>query len=237
MNEAIGTAPAMRSWHGAGALIARLLAAPVTAAIVLVGIWVSGGAITNDFTLAMWLTVAWMALSGLAALAIAWRSRGFRWPVLVGYAVTAGAVGLVLGSSMFFDNVVNERLARAGTGGNTALAAGNFEAVRHEASGQARAIELADGRRVLTLTRFAVDNGPDLRVYLVAGPATSESEVDDVIDLGGLKGNKGNQQYTIPSGVDLERHSTVVIWCRAFSALFARAPLTPRPDTDTSPEE
>jgi electron transfer DM13 len=227
MNEAIGTAPLMRSRRGAGGLIVRLLAAPVTAVIVLVGIWVSGGVITNDFTLAMWLTVAWMGLAGLGALGVAWRSRGFRWPVLVGYVVTAGAVGLVLGSSMFFDDVVNEQVARAGTAGNTALAAGNFEPVRHEASGQAHAIELADGQRVLTLTSFAVDNGPDLRVYLVAGPAASEGEVDDVIDLGGMKGNKGNQQYTIPSGVDLERHSTVVIWCRAFSALFARAPLTP----------
>ena len=227
MNEAIGTAPVMRSWRCAGGLIVRLLAAPVTAVIVLVGIWVSGGVITNDFTLAMWLTVAWMALAGLATLGIAWRSRGFRWPVLVGYAVTAAAVSVVLGSSMFFDNVVNEQVARAGVGGNTALAAGNFEPVRHEASGRARAIELADGQRVLTLTSFAVDNGPDLRVYLVAGPAASEGQVDDVIDLGGLKGNKGNQQYAIPSDANLARHSTVVIWCRAFSALFARAPLEP----------
>lgn len=226
MNEAIRTAPAVRSSRGARGLTMRLLAAPVAAASVLTGIWVTGGLITNDFTLAMWLTAAWMALAGVAALAIAWRSRGFRWPVLAGYAVTVGAVGLFLGSSMFFEDVVNERVARAGAGGNTALAAGSFEAVRHEASGQAQAIELADGRRVLTLTSFAVDNGPDLRVYLVAGPAASEDEVDDVIDLGRLKGNKGSQQYTIPTGVDVERHSTVVIWCRAFSVLFARAPLT-----------
>lgn len=226
MSEAIGTAPTLRERRSPARLFLRMLAAPATAAIVLVGIWVSGGVITNDFTLAMWLAVAWMALAGLAALAIARRSRAFRWPVLTGYAVTAAVVGVVLGSSMFLDNVVNEQVARAGTGGNTSLAAGTFEPVRHEASGRARAIELADGRRVLTLTSFAVDNGPDLRVYLVAGPAASEGEVDDIVDLGGLKGNKGNQQYTIPSGVDLERHSTVVIWCRAFSALFARAPLT-----------
>jgi hypothetical protein len=226
MSEAIGTAPALRGRRAVSGLIVRWLAAPLTAAIVLLGIWVSGGVITNDFALAMWLTVAWMAVAGLAAVAVALRSRPFRWPVLAGYAATAGVVGIVLGSSMFFDNVVNERVARAGTGGNTALAGGSFEPVRHEASGRARAIQLADGRRVLTLTSFTVDNGPDLRVYLVAGPAASEGQIDDVVDLGGLKGNKGNQQYTIPSGVDLERHSTVVIWCRAFSALFARAPLT-----------
>ena len=79
---------------------------------------------------------------------------------------------------------------------------------------------------MLTLTNFEVDNGPDLRVYLVAGPARDESGVDDFEDLGALKGNQGNQQYELPSGVDLERYSTVVIWCRAFSVNFARAPLT-----------
>jgi hypothetical protein len=225
MSEAIGTAPTMGRRRRAGGLSVRLLAAPVTAAIVLLGIWVSGGVITNDFTTAMRLTAAWMALAGLSALAIAVRSRGFRWPVLAGYALTAGIVGVVLGSAMFFDNVVKEQVARGGVRGNTVVAAGAFEPVRHSARGRARAIELGDGRRVLTLTSFAVDNGPDLRVRLVAGPAASEGELADFVDLGGLKGNKGNQQYAIPNDLDLDRHSTVAIWCRAFSVLFARAPL------------
>ena len=37
--------------------------------------------------------------------------------------------------------------------------------------------------------------------------------------------HKGRAQYEIPRGLDLDRYSTVVIWCRAFSANFARAPL------------
>ena len=77
---------------------------------------------------------------------------------------------------------------------------------------------------MLTLTGFEVDNGPDLRLYLVAGPARDEGEVRDYVDLGALKGNRGDQQYRLPAGVDLERYPTVVVWCRAFSVLFARAP-------------
>jgi hypothetical protein len=42
---------------------------------------------------------------------------------------------------------------------------------------------------------------------VVAGPARDESEVEDFEDLGALKG-------------------TVVIWCRAFSVNFARAPFS-----------
>ena len=108
---------------------------------------------------------------------------------------------------------------------NVLLARGSFESVAHSAVGTATAIRTAAGARVLTLTNFEVDNGPDLRVYLVAGPARDESEVEDFEDLGALKGNKGNQQYELPRDIDLGRYTTVVIWCRAFSVNFARAPL------------
>jgi hypothetical protein len=220
-------------------LALRLLAVPVTVAVVLAGVWVTGGLVTNDFALAMWLSAGWMALAGLLALGVAAHSRAFRWPVLGAYAVTAVVLGAYLGSSVFTDDVVDEQVAVAapapagGTttergrveGRNVLVAAGRFQSVRHEAAGNAQAIRLAEGGRVLTLTDFEVDNGPDLRVYLVASPATAEDEVDEFVDLGALEGNVGSQQYELPRSVDLDRYSTVVIWCRAFSVLFARAPL------------
>lgn len=160
----------------------------------------------------MWLTIAWMALAGLAALAVAVRSRQLRWAVLGAYAVTAALAGAFLGSSVVFDDIVDEPVAmapaRAVTDAaprNVRLRSGRFESVRHPAAGVATVIRLARGGRVLTLTGFEVDNGPDLRLYLVAGPAREEGEVRDFLDLG--------------------RHATVVVWCRAFSVLFARAPL------------
>jgi hypothetical protein len=210
----------------------RLLAIPATVVIVVAGIWLTGAVVTNDFTLAMRLTAGWMALAGVIAVAVALRSRAFRWPVLGAYAATIVVIGGYLSLSMFRDDVVDEQVAVAAPRApsssaprNVLLGAGRFESVRHEAEGRAQAIELSRGGRVVTLTNFEVDNGPDLRVYLVAGRARTEGEVDDFEDLGGLKGNVGNQQYEIPAGVDLERYSTVVIWCRAFSVLFARAPL------------
>ena len=214
----------------------RLLAIPATAALVLAGLWVTGALITNDFMVAMWLTIAWMGVAGAAALAVAARSRGLRWPVLGAYLVTAAVAGAFLGSSVVFDDVVDEQVAtalepaepvagEAPPPGNTRLRRGRFESVRHPATGVATAIRLARGGRVLTLTGFEVDNGPDLRLYLAAGPARGEDEVQDFVDLGALKGNRGDQQYRLPAGLDLRRHSTVVVWCRAFSVLFARAPL------------
>jgi hypothetical protein len=212
-----------------------LLSIPVVVAVVLLGIWITGGLITNDFTLSMWLTAGWMGLSGVICLAVAARSRRLRWPVLGAYVAVAVAAGAYLGSSLVFDDVVREQVAVAVAAPasaprgdqpprNIRLRAGRFEAVGHPARGAATLIRLAEGGRVLTLTNFEVDNGPDLRLYLVAGPARSEGEVDDFVDLGALKGNRGDQQYEIPRGVDLGRYTTPVVWCRAFSVLFARAP-------------
>jgi hypothetical protein len=227
-----------------------LASIPVVVIVVVLGIWATGAVITNNFAVAMWLTVGWMLLTGLVCLAIAVRSAALRWPVLGAYVAVAFAAGGYLGSSTLIDDVVDEQVAtaapaadatgsaddaeatadsrpgRAAPPRNVRLRVGRFNAVRHPAAGTATVIRLAEGGRVLTLTDFDVDNGPDLRVYLVAGPARSEGEVDDFVDLGGLKGNRGNQQYEIPDRVDVDRYATAVIWCRAFSVLFARAPLT-----------
>jgi hypothetical protein len=216
----------------------QLAVAVAVVVILAAGIWVSGGVITNHFGLAMALTAAWMGIAAAACLAIAWRRPGLRVSVIGAYLLTAIVVGGYLGRSTLIDDEVNERVVkvtqplpdRAGGGAaerprNVLLRRGSFESVAHPAAGTATTIRTAAGTRVLTLTNFEVDNGPDLRVYLVAGPARDESGVDDFEDLGALKGNKGNQQYELPRQLDLERYSTVVIWCRAFSVNFARAPL------------
>src|SRR5688572_21629211 len=89
----------------------RLLAVPATAAVVLAGLWVTGGLISNDFRVAMVLTAAWMALAGATALLIAVRSRALRWPVLAAYVVTAAVAGVYLGASVVADDVVDEQVA------------------------------------------------------------------------------------------------------------------------------
>lgn len=43
--------------------------------------------------------------------------------------------------------------------------------------------------------------------------------------LGKLKANNGNQNYNIPSEIDLAKYDTVLIWCRPFSVLFGSADL------------
>jgi hypothetical protein len=103
------------------------------------------------------------------------------------------------------------------------LARGQFRSHEHATAGTARVIRDTDGRRYLTLTLFSTSPGPDLRVRLVPG-GSIDGGADEAVDLGALKGNRGNQQYAIPRDIDVSDR-VVVIWCRAFSAPFGSAAL------------
>lgn len=101
---------------------------------------------------------------------------------------------------------------------------GTFESDAHPTSGQALVLGNGTGQRFLRLQNFATDNGPDLNVYLVN---SSTGDVSDYVDLGDLKGNIGDQNYEIPSDLDLSVYDEVVIWCVRFGVGFGDARLTP----------
>jgi len=90
----------------------------------------------------------------------------------------------------------------------------------HNAEGVAKIIQLADGTDILRLENFKATNGPDLYVYL-----STDKTNADIVNLGRLKGNIGNQNYLIPAGTDISKYNTALIWCRAFSVLFGSAQL------------
>ena len=216
-------------------LVTPLLSIPCVAAVVVAGVWVTGGVISNDFRTSMALTAVWLALAGSVCIAIGLRSRRFRLPVVGAYLATVTVVGGYLALSTFRDRVVDERVVTASAPAasapspgraerrNVQLAVGRFRSHEHETNGSAKVVRLADGRRFLTLTSFATSAGPDLRVRLVPGD-TSNGGASGSIDLGALKGNRGDQQYELPRRASLGGR-TVVIWCRAFSAPFGSAPL------------
>jgi hypothetical protein len=91
----------------------------------------------------------------------------------------------------------------------------------HNAEGMVKVIPLNNGNNILRLENLRATNGPDLYVYLATDKTNSDS-----ISLGKLKANNGNQNYNVPSGTDLAKYDTVLIWCRPFSVLFGSAKLT-----------
>jgi hypothetical protein len=210
---------------------------------LLGGLWVASGLIAPTYLTSIIFGVVWFVLASVALGKAVKRRPDLKWWVRGTFLVTAVACGAAFAWTSLRDEKVNEKVvtgvpvkaqAEAATAAkkkhapapkmNVAVAAGEFEvADEGSAAGTATLVRKAEGGRVLTLTDFEVANGPDLRVYLVPGDG---KDTGDKIDLGGLKGNIGNQQYEVPDDADTPaKYRTVVIWCRSFSVAFARATL------------
>ena len=103
---------------------------------------------------------------------------------------------------------------------------GTVRPLAHSARGRA-AVVVTGGRRTMTLRSFRIDPGPRVRVWLVPRRASGDGQfARKHVDLGRLKGNRGNQRYSIPRSVDLRRFSSVVFWCVPFTQGLARADLS-----------
>jgi hypothetical protein len=101
----------------------------------------------------------------------------------------------------------------------------------HQTSGRASLYKLKDGTMELRLTNFKTSNGPDVHVVLTTStdPAlaakTPGTNLQSPLELGALKGNEGDQNYTIPAGADLAKETVVVIYCERFHAVFGSGAL------------
>lgn len=145
---------------------------------------------------------------------------------LVGFVV--GNAFWYLASPLWIDRVVSEALPVELQ--LNELSAGSFSGVDavHQGQGNVKILQSGAGTTLARFTDFEVTNGPDLKVYLAK--SASPSKASDILDggwvsLGSLKGNIGDQTYTVPADVDLSEYHSVVIWCEPFRALFAAAPL------------
>jgi Electron transfer DM13 len=149
-------------------------------------------------------------------------------------AVLAGAWYLFRPELLFVNREVHEEFPASRTDAPATrakvLAVGEFHGVAHTTMGTATVHETTGGSRVLRLTNFETSNGPAVHVYLIA--AADANDADSVknaqpIDLGEMKGNKGDQNYDVPAAIDLAKYRAVTIWCARFDVNFATAPLAP----------
>ncbi len=105
---------------------------------------------------------------------------------------------------------------------------GEFVSLDHGTSGTVVLLQDASGSQFVRLENLDTSNGPDLFVYLSTNPLDGpESQFDDdFVNLGRLEGNVGSSNYAIPTGTDLFRYASVVIWCDRFDSAFGAAPLS-----------
>lgn len=116
--------------------------------------------------------------------------------------------------------------------GPKTLATGELISHEHRTTGTVKVLRLPDGSRTLRLEGLDTSNGPDLHVWITDAPVKEGREGWGVFDdgahesLGKLKGNRGDQNYALPAGLDLDRFTSVSIWCARFSVSFGAAELT-----------
>jgi hypothetical protein len=131
--------------------------------------------------------------------------------------------------------VVNRQVDEAMPGSQGGLPAqpletGRFYSILHPTEGIATVYQMGDGTRVLRLTNFRTSNGPDVHVYMVAADDAKDAatvEKAGFVDLGVIKGNIGDQNYTLGNDLDLTKYRAVSIWCKRFSVNFGAAALSP----------
>lgn len=139
-----------------------------------------------------------------------------------------GAVFWYLASPLWIDRTVSENLVTVSS--SQILATGTFKDAdfAHKGSGKATLVQLDSGAE-LQLSDFKVTNGPDLKVWLSnhENPTSASHVLDgEWLSLGPLKGNIGDQRYSIPADADLTKFKSVVIWCEQFGVLFSPAALS-----------
>ncbi|RRD06370.1 electron transporter [Arachnia propionica] len=117
--------------------------------------------------------------------------------------------------------------------GPVLISSGEFISHEHSTTGKASIYRLPDGTHQLALENLETTTGPDVRVWLSAGPVVEGRDgwftagQHPHLELAPLKGNRGNQVYALPDDVDPSQWPTVDLWCVAFGVSFGAAPLTP----------
>ncbi|HSF88975.1 MAG TPA: DM13 domain-containing protein [Saprospiraceae bacterium] len=96
---------------------------------------------------------------------------------------------------------------------------GDFVSAAHQTKGIAT---IDQEKTTLTLTNFKTDSGPDLNIYLTSSLSAITS---DFIDLGDIKGVKGNYTYDLPDNLDYAQYKFVIVWCVDFDVNFGYAEL------------
>lgn len=162
---------------------------------------------------------------------------------LAAVLVAAGAFGWWTVSPLFLTTTLNEDLPRATgtitpaasttpTAATTAapaspklLAIGQLQRIDdlHRGTGPVSLVEL-DGKTFVRFENVAIQNGPDLHVYLARGMGGAYDGGRDLY-LGALRATNGSFNYELPAGTSVSDYRSIVVWCRAFTVLFTWADL------------
>jgi hypothetical protein len=88
-------------------------------------------------------------------------------------------------------------------------------------------IENRDGQTIIRFKDgFKTKGGPDLKVFLSKKDikdVNGKNATSDSVFISKLKSKKGNQEYVLPAGIDINDYASLLIHCEAFSVLWGGA--------------
>lgn len=151
---------------------------------------------------------------------------------LVATSLAVGGWALFRPEKLFINNSVSESFPTASTHGQSApqlIGSGSFQGLGHHTEGKASIYRQGDKNILRLSDGFSTSNGPDVRVYLVEGGNGANNaaiKAGKFLDLGVIKGNIGDQNYTLPASFDPAKYGSVSIWCKRFAVNFAAASLS-----------
>lgn len=135
---------------------------------------------------------------------------------------------------LFTNTTVNETPPMATSSGAPAvLSEGTFLTHEHNTTGTAKLLRLADGTTIGRLENLATSEGPKVVVRLSDAPVIAGKRGYHTfksgrhVDLGALKGNRGNANYAVPADVDVVGLTSISVWCDRFNVSFGAAQLAP----------
>ncbi len=137
--------------------------------------------------------------------------------------VAAGVFGWWTISPLFLTKTLNEDLPVRATATTLPTVAAATTLTTAATATPAGPKEV-DGKTFLRFDNVAIQNGPDLHVYLGRGMGGAYDGSHDLY-LGALKATNGSFNYELPAGTTLSDYKSVVVWCRAFTVLFTWADL------------
>jgi hypothetical protein len=107
----------------------------------------------------------------------------------------------------------------SGDGASSVLAEASFESHLRDTVGVATLRARPDGTRVLALTDFQVEPGPDLVVYLIPG---RDNSIEGGVRLGRLPATTGERSFDVPADAQT---GSVLIWSETLEMTFGAARL------------
>jgi len=147
-------------------------------------------------------------------------------------AENQSAATLMINSALGPPTVVpDEEQALPSMSGPVIVARGEFSRIDEVrwATGTLVIYEQADGGKVVRFEGFTAVNGPDLRVMMTA--KTAETLATDPtlgvtdVDLGPLRGNVGDQNYTLPPEVAISSYRNIAIVSSSLNVVYSIAPI------------